>query len=109
MDWYEITIIILLAVACVALVVARIMKEARTSKSWTDILAAIPSIIQDAVDIFADYPSQLEYVTAAIKNLANELGVKIDESKISETVTNMMGASTAINTMSLAKESDDAS
>lgn len=108
MDWYEITIVILLAIAAAALVVARIMKEIKSAKSWPEILAAIPEIITEAVQIFADYPSQLQYVVTAIKNLAAELGVKVDEDKISEVVNNMMGASNAISTMSLAQEAEDA-
>lgn len=108
MDWYEITIVILLVIAAAALVVARIMKEVRSSKSWPEILAAIPEIITEAVQIFSDYPSQLQYVIVAIENLAAELGVKVDEDKISEAVNNMMGASNAISTMSLAQEAEDA-
>lgn len=104
MDWYEITIIILLAVACIALVIARILQEVRTSKNWPEILAAIPGIIQEAVEMFSDYSSQLEYVIASVKLLANGFKIKIDDEKINEAVVNIMGASTAISAMSLAQE-----
>ena len=81
-----------------ALQLVRYAKMAVEEKNWTKLLAIVLDLMKSAEEIYDSGAQRRDYVVAAVMQLGDKIGYKMDENELGKLIDDLCAMSKTVNT-----------